>query len=126
MMAVQPPATTAGPSPKGMIRAPLPASDQPLPEMVDRLSRVVSSQRATPEPRPISTTRMANCQSRAESTPVGLDMSCGMLQARHWGFDASYIYICMGYICMGDLPGTAGPVVLLPEAFERGMPELER
>src|SRR5438876_11542471 len=119
MMAVQPPATTAGPSPKGMIRAPLPARDQPLPEMVDRLSSVVSSQRATPAPRPISAIRTANCQSRADSTPAGLDMSCGMLQARQRGFDASL------YMCIGDLPATAGPVVLLPYAFERGIAELE-
>src|SRR5437899_10403293 len=79
MMAVQPAATMAGPRPKGTIRAPLPPSDQPLPEMVDRLSRVVTSQIATPDPTPISAIRAAKRQSRSGSL-VGVADTPGMVQ----------------------------------------------
>src|SRR5213080_75531 len=48
MMAVQPPATTAGPTPNGMISAPLPDNAQPLPERFERLSTIVKIHRRTP------------------------------------------------------------------------------
>jgi len=52
MIADQPPATTAGPRPKGMMRAPLPESDQPLPARCARLRIVVRTHRPRPATRP--------------------------------------------------------------------------
>src|SRR2546422_1865051 len=75
MMAVQPAATIAGPSPKGTIRAPLPASDQPLPEIVERLSRVVSSQSATPASAPTRATLAAKRSSGRCGSLVGAVIS---------------------------------------------------
>src|SRR2546428_155247 len=54
MVAGQPPATTAGPRPNGMISAPVPEGDQPLPETFERLSTIVSVQRKSPAITPSS------------------------------------------------------------------------
>src|SRR5437763_16664938 len=85
MMAVQPPATKAGPRPKGMMRAPLPASDQPLPEMVERLSRVVNSQRLTPPSSPRSAIQPAKRQS-CWGLLDALSDTPGMVQNPHHGY----------------------------------------
>src|SRR3989442_14755977 len=125
MMAVQPAATIAGPSPKGMIRAPLPASDQPLPEIVERLSRVVSTQSATPASAPTRATLAAKRSSWRCRSLVGAAISKSHPTDGGWvrsqkGLGASYIYV------VGDLPSPGGHVVLLPAGFYSGMPELER
>ena len=51
MIAAQPPATSAGPIPKGTIRAPFPDRDQPLPEMSERLTAIVRTQSTRPASR---------------------------------------------------------------------------
>src|SRR5437762_10096158 len=70
-MAVHPPATTAGPRPNGMISAPLPERAQPLPEMFDPLSTIVSTHRRAPATRPRMVISPVKPGSRLES-PIGL------------------------------------------------------
>src|SRR2546425_8411277 len=67
MVAVQPPATTAGPSPNGMISAPLPESDQPLPETFERLSTIVRIHKRTPANTPRRAISPVNPGSRLGS-----------------------------------------------------------
>src|SRR5437899_6015602 len=67
MMAAQPPATTAGPKPNGMISAPLPERAQPFPESRERLSTIVRTQRTMPAITPASAMSPANLGSRLGS-----------------------------------------------------------
>src|ERR1700730_14426108 len=68
MMAAQPPATTAGPIPNGMISAPLPDSDHPSPEMRERVSTKVRSQRRTPASAPANAMSPVKVGSRLGSS----------------------------------------------------------
>src|SRR5437868_9991650 len=63
MIAAQPPATTVGPRPNGMIRAPFPESDQPLPARCARLTMVVSAHNPMPVSAPTTTISPVNHRS---------------------------------------------------------------
>src|SRR2546422_9800599 len=67
MMAVQPPATTAGPTPNGMISAPLPDNAQPLTETFERLSTIVRIHKRTPANTPRRAISPVNPGSRLGS-----------------------------------------------------------
>src|ERR1700694_843930 len=76
MMAAQPPATTVGPMPNGMINAPLPDRAQPLPEIFERLSTIVRTQRRPPAMMPRRAMSPVNPGSRFGSVSGGAIRAC--------------------------------------------------